>query len=803
MNGLKYIFLFSLLMGSKLAQGQNAYELELPKAQKNIISGHLDLGGQNPAGDSISVNNYFIKINETPFVPVIGEFHYSRYPEQYWKESILKMKSGGINVIGTYVFWNLHERIEGAFDWNNNLNLRKFIQLCKEHDIYVIVRMGPFCHGEMRNGGLPDWLYGKPFEIRSNDKAYLDHVNRLYGEISDQLSGMLYKNGGPVIGVQLENEFQHSAAPWEITYPGAKKEYTVSSRDAAVTHEQITVTDGQNLYAEEGQKHMEILKNIAKNNGLEVPIYTATGWGNAAIIEKGSIPVTAGYVYPFWSDPHPSSFYLFKDIHQFPDYMPVSYETKLYPSIAAEIGPGIQVKFSRRPYVHYESVEPLMVRTVGSGSNGIGYYMYHGGSTPVFEGKFYNENVSGMPKINYDFQAPIGQYGQVRPQYHTQKLLHMFLESYGSELAPMQTVLPKSSQNIKPQDTETLRFAARSKGDQGFLFMINFQDHLEFPPLKDLQVKIKTSKEEIRFPSSGTFNLYKGSTCILPFNIQFGDANFKSATVQPLTKLDETDGQKHFVFYSIEGLAPEIILSGKTNIKKLSQAQANSFKGDTRIIGKQGEIFCFEIGKNTYTVIPKELALKSYKIKDRLYFTNSILLVDQKNIQFISREVNNDLHIYPSMDKPVSISGATLKDQKPLSQGFSSYSVQFEKVNPEIDIKKLNDKTWVTTVSDNWEGLNDVFLHINYTGDRGMAFIDGLLVTDHFYNGRPWEIGLKSFIEKLNNKNMVLKFYPIYKDYPYLDDLPEQDKDRVNSMGTYFEMGEMEVIPEYKAHNQF
>ncbi len=190
MNGLKYIFLLALLMSSKLVHGQKTYELELPQAQKNIISGHLDLGGTNPTGDSISVNNYFIKINDQPFFPVIGEFHYSRYPEQYWEESILKMKSGGINVIGTYVFWNVHERTEGIFDWSNNLNLRKFIQLCKKHNIYVIVRMGPFCHGEMRNGGLPDWLYGKPFEIRSNDKAYLDHVNRLYGEISGQINAL-------------------------------------------------------------------------------------------------------------------------------------------------------------------------------------------------------------------------------------------------------------------------------------------------------------------------------------------------------------------------------------------------------------------------------------------------------------------------------------------------------------------------------------------------------------------------------------------------------------------------------------
>lgn len=146
-------------------------------------------------------------------------------------------------------------------------------------------------------------------------------------------------------------------------------------------------------------------------------MYTATGWGNAAIVDEGGLPVTAGYAYPFWAPPSPSPFYLFKDIHNYPNYMPVSYDAEMYPSIAAEIGPGIQPKYSRRPIVKPESVLPLMVRIVGSGSNGIGYYMYHGGSTPVFDGKFYNEDFNRMPKINYDFQAPIGQYGQTRPDF--------------------------------------------------------------------------------------------------------------------------------------------------------------------------------------------------------------------------------------------------------------------------------------------------------------------------------------------------------------------------------------------------
>lgn len=73
----------------------------------------------------------------------------------------------------------------------------------------VIVRIGPFGHGEIRNGALPDWLFAKPLEVRSNDENYLFYAKRLYEEIAKQLEGLYYKDGGPIIGTQIENEHQH------------------------------------------------------------------------------------------------------------------------------------------------------------------------------------------------------------------------------------------------------------------------------------------------------------------------------------------------------------------------------------------------------------------------------------------------------------------------------------------------------------------------------------------------------------------------------------------------------------------
>ena len=52
-----------------------------------------------------------------------------------------------------------------------------------------------------------------------------------------------------------------------------------------------------------------------------------------------------------------------------------------------------------------EAGEGLMVRSLGSGANGIGYYMYHGGITPQGKKGFFSDEPSGVPKMSYDFQV--------------------------------------------------------------------------------------------------------------------------------------------------------------------------------------------------------------------------------------------------------------------------------------------------------------------------------------------------------------------------------------------------------------
>ncbi|HYQ57955.1 MAG TPA: beta-galactosidase [Draconibacterium sp.] len=795
----KEIALIFVVLIALATQAQTTYTINIDQPEKEVIHNHLDLGGENPAGEKITVNSYYIEKDGDPFFPVIGEFHFSRFPAEYWEEEILKMKTGGINVIGSYVFWNIHEREEGSFDWTGDLNLRKFLQLAKKHNMDVIVRMGPFCHGEMRNGGIPDWLYGRPFEIRSNDPEYLAYVDKLYAQIANQMKGLLFKDGGPVVGVQLENEYQHSAAPWEFSYPGSQVEYTVADQDAALTHEQITVTDGKNPWSEYGKKHMDNLKAIAKKNGIDVPIYTATGWGNATIVEKGSLPVTAGYAYPFWEEANPSPFYLFKDIKNNPDYSPVSYDTNLYPSISAEIGPGIQIKYSRRPIVPYESVNPLMVRIIGSGSNGIGYYMYHGGSTPQFDGKFYNEQVNGLPRVNYDFQAPIGQYGQVRYHYKHLRMLHTFLATYGEMLAPMQTILPETNAGITPDDSETLRYAVRSDGESGFVFIINFQDHAEIKAIEDVNVQVETGNETISFPATGSFTVPKAASAILPFNLELGETMVKSATVQPLTVLHK-NSTDYYIFSTVNRIEPEISFPTETKISELRNASV-SREGELKTVKMRSSAsFSFIANETNFLILPEEMAVNAVKINDHLIVSDALILEGSDNLQLISKSAENQVYIFPKEEKMLNASAAAIKKEKSPYEDFDAYSVRFEQSTPEVKIEKVSDQKYTLQLNADISNLNDVFVEADYIGDRAMAFIDGKLITDHFYQGRKWEIGLKSFESQLAGNNMTLFFHPMHADYEYLKDLnniPEFED------GRYLKVNGFDIIPEYKTRLNF
>lgn len=762
------------MMTGMLAMAQQVYELDMPVKEKTIYSGHLKLGGNNPSGERIEVNSYYMSVGGKPVIPVMGEFHYSRYPECQWEEEILKMKAGGVTVIPTYVFWSIHEEKEGVFNWEGNRNLRKFLSLCQKHNMWTVVRIGPFCHGEIRNGGLPDWLFAKPLEIRSNDANYLKYVKRLYEEIGRQLEGLYYKDGGTIIGTQIENEHQHSAAPWGITYPGEPKDMTSATYDANITMIGVSVQDKKITTADLGDLHMKTLKKMAEEAGIQTPLYTATGWGNAAVIGEEAIPVTAAYTYPFWAKPGMSPFCMFKDIQKNPDYAPVRYDTEKYPSFCAEMGVGIQMIYTRRPIVTAKAAEALMVRTLGSGANGIGYYMYHGGSTPKMgPTAFFSDEPMGMPKISYDFQAPLGEFGLEHGSYRALRLLHLFLNDFSSQLAPMETVLPKEYERMTPDNRETLRYAARVKGKSGFVFMVNFQDHdTARVDQKDLCLRLKFADETLRIPSQGTFTLPKDESLILPFNFQMEDALLKYATAQLLLKLDDK-GTDHYFFFVPEGIHPEFVFDKTTVAGKHCYTPEAGLKSTFTVKTSGGKRF-------KVTTLTREQALNACKIDGKLLITSSMVLPEAGRVRLLN--MGDPMFRYV---------------EYPSAKDFKEQMKEVPSVQPEYTFRKVGSRRLAVRFSGKeYPQVNDYFLRLDYTGDVAMAFLKGELVLDHFYYGAPWKISLKRFQQELTDEELSFYIRPLWKNTPFLSDLPGEAVPDF-SKGSVARVDSVQVVPQY------
>uniref|UniRef100_A0A8C3L3U3 Beta-galactosidase n=1 Tax=Chrysolophus pictus TaxID=9089 RepID=A0A8C3L3U3_CHRPC len=151
--------------------------------------------------------NCFVK-DGRPFRYISGSIHYSRVPRYYWKDRLLKMKMAGLDAIQTYVPWNYHEPQMGVYDFSGDRDLEYFLQLASETGLLVILRAGPYICAEWDMGGLPAWLLEKEsIVLRSSDSDYLTAVEKWMGVLLPKMKPHLYQNGGPIIMVQVENEY--------------------------------------------------------------------------------------------------------------------------------------------------------------------------------------------------------------------------------------------------------------------------------------------------------------------------------------------------------------------------------------------------------------------------------------------------------------------------------------------------------------------------------------------------------------------------------------------------------------------
>jgi beta-galactosidase len=773
---------------------------------------------KDPEGRVLDLNNYFIRYDQQPFLPVMGEIHYSRYPKCEWEEALLKMKASGIQIIAFYCFWLHHEEEQGRFRFDANRDVRYFIELCAKHALWALPRIGPWCHGECRNGGFPDWFAERrkgPWD-RGYEGELDPAVKRWYKALSEQFEGLYFKQGGPIIGIQLDNEVRS-------TGPG-----------------------------QWGYQYLSDLRNFAVQTGMDVPFYTVTGWPGPRVPED-VIGLFGAYPAAPWASnaeplgPLESFLFLPQRIEPIigSDGRSETESTRIpvsrHPFLTVEMGGGNQITYHRRPRLDGNDMLALVYTRLGVGANMMGYYVYHGTQHPLSWNCEFptQESRTGphpypndYPMISYDFQAPLTEWGFIRDDYHDFKLLHQFLCHFGSDLAPMRACLPEDNPT-DPADQGHLRYAVRSQEGRGYLFFNNYVRHLHMKDHKRIRFRIETENEIISIPENG-IEIQDGVYGVFPFNYDIDGVLLKYATAHPFSQI--LLPEKIGCFYVMKGINPEFQFDKST----VESVTVNHGK-----ITESSRIICvhdMRPGKDCH------IRLTSKKTKETIYlllFTREearatyafeiqgredLLISD--HLAFYNA-ATRDLHIR-SMGKNEFDFYTTLKI-KPSSQVrfegmegfFAKYhvtlppcilpeiraievsdkavfeqycqSLKYQTPTGPVYSHRLDDKTpflrYRIELPDTLpENAHDLLILFDYSGNTAQIYADSLLIADNYYSGLPMPFALRRHQGKLGNA-FVLQITPLFRNAGIYF---EADTDLKFTETRYAGLNRITTVPEYE-----
>lgn len=330
--------------------------------------------------NSFTVGKNTFLLNGKPFVVKAAEVHYPRIPRPYWEHRIKMCKALGMNTLCLYVFWNIHEQKEGVYDFTGNNDIAAFCRLAQKHGMYVIVRPGPYVCAEWEMGGLPWWLLKKKdIKLRTQDPYFMECVERFEKKVGEQLAPLTIDNGGPIIMVQVENEYG--------SY-GEDKPYVSAIRDII----RRSGFDKVQLFQCDWSSNFEL-------NGLDDLLWTMNFGTGADILKE------------------------FKRVGELrPDA----------PKMCSEYWSGWFDGWGRK---HETRPADKMVEGIATMlDNGISFslYMTHGGTS--FGWWAGSNNTKFSPDCtSYDYDAPINEQGAATEKYH---LLRAVLQKHSDHKLP-------------------------------------------------------------------------------------------------------------------------------------------------------------------------------------------------------------------------------------------------------------------------------------------------------------------------------------------------------------------------------
>jgi len=521
--------------------GPLAIGLDAPIAPASALPGMPPVA-RGPGGALLSVSSRGFALDGVPFLPVGGEFHYSRVARGAWAGDLRAMRAGGLSIVSAYVIMIHHNEVAGVYDWSGARNLTAFLAEATAAGLLVSLRVGPYCHGEVRGGGMPDWLQAVPgISLRSNQALFMSYARAWYAEVARQVAGFMWQDGGNVVTLQLDNETP------DVPY-------------------------------------LLALRAVAMDVGLVPPFFVATGLNG---VPFGSmLPLAGAYPIAFWDggDNSSSTDYLFAA---------PAFNGSGYPALFCELGGGMAAVYCNRHAVEPLDIGALMHVVLGSGANDLNMYMYHGGSNPLGtlstlqERQQYYNGQWDLPVLGYDFVAPIGVSGGVHGQYHALRTTFLLANdpALGSWLAPTASALPDFLPS-GADDATTLRWAARHDGDgRALLFFSTYARNLALAPAAGVRLTL-------RLPGGGTplavpaaaspaLTLPAGGLWAWPIGLDLpGGLRLVYALAQPAGQV-KTDGGIALLLLATPGVPTEIAVADALHVRVLVCGGTCAVEGDT------------------------------------------------------------------------------------------------------------------------------------------------------------------------------------------------------------------------------
>ncbi len=313
---------------------------------------------------SLSSDNFLL--DGKPFQIISGEMHPARIPHEYWRQRIEMAKAMGCNTIAVYIFWNYQETSPGVFDFTStNHNIAEFIKICQQENMWVLLRPGPYVCAEWDFGGLPSYLLKIPdIKIRCMDERYMSAVTRYINRLSKEITPLLCTHGGPILMVQIENEY--------------------------------------GSYGND-RNYIAALKKLWINNGVDVPFYTADG-PTDFMLSAGSIDGAAIGLDSGSSDD---------------DFNEAKKHNPNVPSFSSETYPGWLTHWGEK-WAKVDTNDILKeVKYLLDHKKSFNLYVVHGGTNFGFTAgaNSFSQSQFQPDVTSYDYDAPIDEQGNPTPKY--------------------------------------------------------------------------------------------------------------------------------------------------------------------------------------------------------------------------------------------------------------------------------------------------------------------------------------------------------------------------------------------------